>query len=98
MHQLKTWRLALLAGTSSVLIGLVSFALHWSLWDFWHGPMPGIQVLLFPGNLTLVYLWHPLFSEELGFWPKLMLQTLGQFAIVTAITATILGVIRQLKR
>lgn len=49
-------------------------------------------------NLTLVYLWHPLFSEELGFWPKLMLQMLGQFAIVTAITATILGVIRQLKR
>lgn len=54
MHQLKTWRLALLAGTSSVLIGLVSFALHWSLWDFWHGPMPGIQVLLFPGNLPLL--------------------------------------------
>ena len=49
-------------------------------------------------NLTLVYRWHPLFSEELDFWPKLMLQMLGQFAIVTAITATILGIIRQLKR
>ena len=96
--QFKTWQLAAISGLASVLIGLISFALHWNLWDFWGGPMPGIQLLMFPGNLSLVYLWHPLFSEELDFWPKLMLQMLGQFAIVNAITAIILGLIRRLKR
>lgn len=47
-------------------------------------------------NLTLVYLWHPLFSEELGFWPKLMLQMLGQFTFVTLTVALCISVLRRL--
>ena len=57
--------------------------------------MPGIQVLLYPGNLSLVYVWHPLFTEEVNFWPKLALQMLGQFALVACSTALVVMVARR---
>lgn len=83
MSQIKTSTIAILSGLASVMIGLIAFGLNWILWDLWEGPMPGIQVLLFPGNLTLAYIWHPIFTEEVNFWQKLALQMLGQFVVVT---------------
>jgi hypothetical protein len=85
--QLKTSTIAILSGAVSVVIGLVAFALNWNFWEFWGGPMPGIRVLLYPGNLSLVYVWHPLFTEEVNFWPKLFLLMLGQFCVVTCVVA-----------
>lgn len=43
--------------------------------------MPGYQILLFPGNLTLEYFWHPIFTEEVTFWPKLLMLMTGQFVV-----------------
>ena len=78
----KTTAMAIFSGVAAAVVGLVAFTLSWNLWGFWGGPMPGFQVLLFPGHLTLVYIWHPLFTEEINFWPKLALLLLGQFSVV----------------
>ncbi|MCH8538119.1 MAG: hypothetical protein LAT66_10165 [Alkalimonas sp.] len=94
MNQLKISIIALRAGAASVVIGLIAFALSWNLWALWGGPMPGIQVLLYPGNLSLVYLWHPLFTEEVNFWPKLALQMVGQFTVVASVAALVTKAIR----
>jgi len=83
MNNMKTTTIAVCAGVIAVVIGLGAFALSWNLYDFRGGPMPGIQVLLFPGNLTLIYVWHPLFTEEINFWPKFVLHMFGQFFVVT---------------
>ena len=56
--------------------------------------MPGVQLILFPGNLTLKYFWHPLFTEEVNFWPKLLMLMLGQF-VVSAVSAAIAAVLLQ---
>lgn len=98
MSQLKTTTIAIYAGLMSVVIGLVAFALSWNLWDFWGGPMPGIQIVLFPGNLTLIHVWHPLFTEEVNFWPKLALHMFGQFFVVTCLTMLLLSVVRKVIR
>ena len=82
MNRYKTSTIAMFSGTAAVVIGLVVFTLSWNLWDFWGGPMPGYQLLLYPGHLTLVYIWHPLLTEEINFWPKLALMLLGQFVVV----------------
>ena len=95
MSQHKTSTIAILSGAISVVIGLFAFALSWNFWDLWGGPMPGIRVLLYPGNLSLVYVWHPLFTEEINFWPKLALQMLGQFGIVACSTALFVMVARR---
>lgn len=95
MSQIKTSTIATLSGSASVVIGLAAFGLNWSLWDLWGGPMPGIQVLLFPGNLTLTYIWHPLFTEEVNFWQKLALQMLGQFVVVTCVAAALVRTARR---
>ncbi|ALS98235.1 hypothetical protein AT746_08230 [Lacimicrobium alkaliphilum] len=58
--------------------------------------MPGYGVLLFPGNFMLVYVWHPLFTEEIDFWPKLALQLSGQFIVVVAFTALLACLIKRL--
>ena len=97
MSQLKTSTIALLSGAISVVIGLIAFAISWNLWHVWGGPMPGIQVLLYPGNLSLVYVWHPLFTEEVNFWPKLALQMLGQFSLVACTVAMVTAMVRRLR-
>lgn len=51
--------------------------------------MPGYQILLFPGNLTLEYLWHPLFTEEINLLPKLAMVLVGQFVLVTLVAFVI---------
>lgn len=92
---MKTTTIAVYAGLISVIIGLVAFALSWNLYDFRGGPMPGIQVLLFPGNLTLIYVWHSLFTEEVNFWPKLGLQMFGQFFVVTFTVMLFVSLVRK---
>jgi hypothetical protein len=85
MKQLETITIAVYAGIIAVVIGLIAFILNWTLYEVWDGPIPGYQVLLFPGNVTLVYVWHPLFTEEIDLFPKLGLILFGQFIIVTSI-------------
>jgi hypothetical protein len=85
MKQLETTTIAVYAGIIAVVIGLIAFILNWTLYEVWDGPIPGYQVLLFPGNVTLVYVWHPLFTEEIDLFPKLGLILFGQFIIVTSI-------------
>ncbi|MBW8190687.1 hypothetical protein K0504_06530 [Neiella marina] len=76
-------KLALYSGLIAAVIGLIAFTLSWNLFDVLNGPLPGYRVLLFPGNLTLTYIWHPLFSEEVNFWPKLTMLLFGQFTVVS---------------
>jgi hypothetical protein len=95
MNWYKTATIAICAGVAAVVIGLVAFTLSWNLWDFWGGPMPGLQVILFPGNLMLVYLWHPLFTEEVNFWPKLALLLLGQFGIVFFVVGLLVHIVKK---
>ena len=72
-----------IAGFSATVIGMIAFAAHWHLWDYFEGPLPGYEILLFPGNMTLRYLWHPLLTEELSLSVKLILLFAGQFFVVT---------------
>ena len=87
MNKAKSINIAIFSGFISVIIGLIAFSLSWNLWEFFSGPLPGYQVLLFPGNLTLIYFWHPIFTEEVNFWPKLFMLLLGQFVFVTCCVA-----------
>lgn len=84
--------LSLGAGLIATLIGLVTFVLSWNFYEVWNGPIPGYQVLLFPGNMSLVLIWHPLFTEEIALYPKLALILLGQFVFV----ALFFAIMRQL--
>ncbi|RUO29731.1 hypothetical protein CWE12_07100 [Aliidiomarina sedimenti] len=97
MKTLKTHTVALYAGIIALVVGLAAFTLSWNLWDTWGGPMPGVQILLFPGNLTLVWVWHPLFTEEINFWPKLAMLMLGQFSVVASVVALLTGILRKIK-
>lgn len=72
-------------GAVSTIIGLIVFTLNWQFWDLWNEPIPGYQVLLFPGNVSLVYFWHPLFTEEVNLLPKLLMILTGQFVISTCV-------------
>lgn len=98
IDQVKTSTIALFFAAVSVVLGLMAFALSWHFWSFWGGPMPGSQLLLFPGHLTLVYFWHPLLTEEISFWPKLMLQMAGQFLLVAAAVAVFTTISRRCRR
>lgn len=95
MNHVKTSTIAIVAGLAAVVMGLLAFALSWNFWQFWGGPMPGSWLLLLPGNLTLIYLWQPLFSEEINFWPKLALQMSGQFIVVTFVVALFTAAVRR---
>ena len=79
-------------GSIATLIGLLTFILHWNLWELWDGPLPGYQILLLPGNLTLEYIWHPLFTEEINLLPKLSLILTGQF-VITFVVALIIHIL-----
>lgn len=86
MHRFKTRTVAICAGLIALIVGLIVFTANWNVWG---GGMPGYGFFLFPGNLTLIYVWHPLFTEELDFWPKLGLLLFGQFTVVTFFVAVI---------
>lgn len=77
---------ALLTGSIASLIGLLTFTLNHQLIDHLGGPIPGYQVILLPGNLSLIYFWHPIFTEEVNFWPKLIMLLTGQLSLVAGIT------------
>lgn len=93
MNRLSIKRIALYAGLIAVVVGAVAFALNWLVWG---GGMPGYSSFLFPGNFMLVYVWYPLFTEEIDFWPKFALQLSGQFIVVAAFTALLTGLIKRL--
>jgi hypothetical protein len=96
MSQLKTTTIAVYAGVAALVVGVIAFWLHWNFWNLWGGPMPGVQVLLFPGNMSLIYIWHPLFTEEIDFWPKIVMLLLGQFFVVASVAALLVGLFRKL--
>jgi len=98
IKKLNTPTIAIYMGITAVVIGLTAFTLSWNLWDVWGGPLPGYKVYLFPGNLTLIYIWHPLFTEEVNFWPKLGLLMLGQFSVVAGFTAAFITLVKKYLR
>ncbi len=98
MSQFKTITIAVSSGIIAVVIGFITFTLSWNLYDLWGGPIPGYQVILFPGNLTLIYVWHPLFTEEINLFPKLGLILLGQFIVVTFVTGLLTTIVRKVLR
>ena len=95
MNQTKTIKVAIFSGTFALLIGLVAFTINWNVYG---GGMPGYNIFLFPGNLSLVYVWHPLFTEEIDFWNKLVLHSLGQFSFVAFLAAIISSGVKRVLR
>jgi hypothetical protein len=93
----KSNTIAIFIGSIATVIGAIAFFLGWYFWDFWGGPVPGYRYFLFPGNITLVYFWHPLFTEEVNFWPKLAMLLFGQFFVVTSFSASCIYMINKLK-
>ncbi|WP_101228155.1 hypothetical protein [Colwellia sp. 75C3] len=89
MNITKSVKVSIYSGLVSVVIGLITFTLNWNLWEFFEGLLPGYNIFLFPGNLTLIYFWHPIFTEEVNFWPKLLMLLLGQFVVVSSCVAMI---------
>ena len=89
LSRLAHHRLAIVSGLIATLIGLIAFLSNWFLWDLWNGPLPGYQIVLFPGNLSLMYVWHPLFTEEIVWYIKLGMILTGQFVVVTIIVGLI---------
>lgn len=87
MTQTKILLIATCAGLVFTLVGLITFCLSWHFFDVWGGPIPGYGILLYPAKLSLVYLWHPLFTEEIDMLPKLALMLVGQFTVVSFVTA-----------
>lgn len=94
MSPISTIRLSFILGVGAVVIGLIIFAINWNVWG---GGMPGYKFFLFPGNLTLTYIWHPIFTEEMAFWPKLFVHMIGQFTVVSLSTALTVATLRQLR-
>lgn len=94
MRLSKSTKFAIYSGFIAMIIGVITFSLSWNLWAFFNGPLPGYRIFLFPGNLSLTYFWHPIFTEEVNFWPKLFMLLFGQFIVV----ASCVVVITHLKR
>lgn len=92
MNLSKSVKVSIYSGFIAVIIGVIAFSLTWNLWDLFDGPLPGYRIFLFPGNLTLTYFWHPIFTEEVNFWPKLIMLLFGQFIVVTSCAAVITSV------
>jgi len=96
MNLSKSVTIGIYSGGIATIIGLIAFSLSWNLSEFFGGAVPGYQVLLLPGNLTLVYFWHPLFTEEVSFWPKLVMLLFGQFIVVTGIVTLVVHITKKL--
>ena len=77
--------------------GALMFFVNWQLSDGYGGTLPSYQWLLLPGNLSLVYFWHPIFTEEVNFWPKLFMLLLGQF-IISLLSWSVLWLTNKLKK
>lgn len=90
MNFSKSSSIAFCSGLIAMVFGAIAFYLSWNSWDLFGGPLPGYRVFLFPGNLTLVYFWHPIFTEEVNFWPKLFMLLIGQFIVVTCSVAVLI--------
>jgi hypothetical protein len=97
MNISKSETIAIYSGVITTIIGLIAFSLSWNLGAFFGGPLPGYQIFLFPGNLTLIYFWHPLFTEEVNFWPKLFMLLFGQFIVVTSFVVMISHITNRFK-
>ena len=95
MKNLKNMPLSISLGITATIIGLVTFTLSWQFYEYWGGPMPGYDFLLFPGNMTLVYIWHPLLTEEIDLYPTLVLILIGQFIVVSSSVFIIKYLIRK---
>ena len=80
----KYFNIAIYTGLISTVVGLIAFSVSWYSWEYFEGPLPGYQIFLLPGNLTLIYFWHPIFTEEINYWPKLFMLLFGQFILVTS--------------
>jgi len=91
MRIARSIKIAIYSGLVAAIVGLIAFTLSWNLWELFSGPLPGYSIFLFPGNLSLIYFWHPIFTEEVNFWPKLLMLILGQFVIVCSCVALISG-------
>jgi len=97
MNTSKPITVALYAGSIATVVGAIIFFLSWNFWEYFEGPIPGYQFFMFPGNLTLIHFWHPLFTEEVNFWPKLAMLLLGQFVVVSSVTATCIYIANKLR-
>jgi hypothetical protein len=84
MKLTKSFKVSIYFGLTASIIGLLIFSLSWNLWDYFGGPLPGQRIFLLPGNLSLTYFWHPIFTEEINFWPKLFMLLFGQFILVAS--------------
>lgn len=95
---MKTVKVAVISGVIAAIIGIITYLLNWYLFDLLGGPLPGYQLFLFPGRLTLVYFWHPLFTEEIRFLGKLVMLTVGQFVLVTLFVGISTDLCKRVKR
>lgn len=86
LHKIKPLKFSLYLALAATVIGLITVVLNWHLFDYWGGPIIGYKLLLFPGNMSLVYFWHPVFTEEVDLLPKVAMVLFGQFSLVFAAT------------
>ena len=84
MNLTKSVKVSIYFGLTASIIGLVIFSLSWNLWDYFDGPLQGHRISLLPGNLSPNYFWHPILTEEINYWPKLLMLLFGQFLLVTS--------------
>ncbi|GAA6173398.1 hypothetical protein NBRC116592_30680 [Colwellia sp. KU-HH00111] len=105
MIKVKHFQIAFYVGLFATIIGLIAFSVSWHSWQYFDGPLPGYDILLFPGNLTLIYFWHPIFTEEVDFWPKLAMLLFGQCFVVSCfvmmyivVKSSLLFILRQIIR
>ncbi len=89
---------AVYCGVVATMIGLIAFTISWNTWELWNGPLPGYQFFLFPGNLSLIYFWHPIFTEEVNLWPKLLMLLSGQFFVTTSVVVILSKAIKHFKQ
>ena len=65
-----------LAGLIALTGPLICFAAFGVNWWITEGPYPGYRLLAYPGIQAA-----KLFSEEINFWPKLVIILGGQYAV-----------------
>ena len=88
---------AILIGCIATAIDLITFIVNHYMWDIVKGPFLLYQVILYPGNLTLLHFWFPIFTAEVNFWPKLLMLLSGQFVVVTGFSYGSLRVFLRIK-